>query len=740
MANLNGTENHVFTKDDVIGKGATCEVYKGIHKITGETHALKIFEHRMGHASTREIQALNRLQHPNIVKFLGEETELQSKRLVAVMEFCDKSLYNVLCEPENVYGLPEEEFYIFFRHIVEGMKHLRQHGFLHRDIKPGNILVAFEEDGSSVYKLSDFGTAKPVMETEAFQSLVGTEEYLHPDIFKAAFIDNYTPRTFDVSADLWSLGATIYHAATGNVPFRPYGGRDNRGMMFNMIAQKEYGVISGEQKTPSGNVVWSRELPATCTYSKWLKESLTTILAKLMEKELRLAHTFETFFVAADDILDRRVLHVFSTTSAKSFQIYLKKDNKYSDVQESICLETNVPADGQILCFDEGYLKTIVGETEPVQNYPITTMSSPLVMIRNTGLTDCLHHEEVCFWYNSRFLPDIGHTFPMTIHLDNDLRVARVLCQNIASIQKKIDLGCITQELFYKTIFRAAQWKDILVENLSLETRLYKERVKDISVMCCPVMNNMVSMPTMEIGKQSLEMENKTMDSELIAVHSTMKECVTIMEKIKSSSEATNKVFPKTKEWLDNKCQMKIQRLLQQAKEKKIRFEERRRQRSFPYHEEQLHKFDRKEMIELHKKSLMLWKDQCKPDLEKSHENFLRWHREFTALQKDIEQLQEKINDLKAKLKAFVKKHAKSNFHSLKSSMGVTESSCYNTPKSRKSAKRKDLTQTLITQLDSLTSDMSDLKKDVSESNEQLKSLEQLTISDLPELENYVDS
>ncbi|KAL3853797.1 hypothetical protein ACJMK2_017306 [Sinanodonta woodiana] len=740
MANLNGTENHVFTKDDVIGKGATCEVYRGIHKITGETHALKIFEHKMGHASTREIQALNRLQHPNIVKFLGQETESQSKRLVAVMEFCEKSLYNVLCEPENVYGLPEEEFYIFFRHIVEGMKHLRQHGFLHRDIKPGNILVAFEEDGSSVYKLSDFGTAKPVMETEAFQSLVGTEEYLHPDIFKAAFIDNYTPRTFDVSADLWSLGATVYHAATGNVPFRPYLGRENRVMMFNMIAQKEYGVISGEQKSSTGNVVWNRELPATCTYSKWLKERLTTILAKLMEKDLRLAHTFETFFVAADDLLDRWVLHVFSTTSAKSFQIYMKKDNKYSDVQESIYFETNIPADDQILCFDEGYLKTVVSETEPVQNYPVTTISSPLVLIRNTGLTDCVHHEEVCFWYNSSFLPDPAHTFPIAVHLDNDLRVGRALCQNIASIQKRINLGCITQELFYKTISRATQWKNILIDNLGLETRLYKERVKDISVMSCPVMNNMVSMPTMEIGKQSLEMDINTMDSELIAIHTAVKECVTIMEKIKSSSESTSKVFPKTKEWLENKCQRRIQRLLQQAKEKKMKFEERRRQRTFPYHEEQLHKFDRKEMIELHQKSIVLWKDQCKPDLEKSHENFLRWHRELTVIQKDIEQLQAEINDLKAKLKDFVKKHAKNNSQLRKSSLGVTESSGYYTPKSRKSAKRKDLTQTLITQLDSLTSDMSDLKKDVSESNEQLKSLEQLTNSDFPELKNFVDS
>lgn len=53
--------------------------------------------------------------------------------------------------------------------------------------------------------------------------------FKHPDIYKAAFIDSRNCGGFDISADLWSLGVTFYHAVTGIVPFHAYGGRCDRG-------------------------------------------------------------------------------------------------------------------------------------------------------------------------------------------------------------------------------------------------------------------------------------------------------------------------------------------------------------------------------------------------------------------------------------------------------------------------------------------------------------------------------
>ncbi|XP_065938530.1 inhibitor of nuclear factor kappa-B kinase subunit epsilon [Magallana gigas] len=180
MSIYRATENYVYKTDECIGRGATGDVNKGVHK-------------------------------------------KESAKPILVMELCEKgNLLEVLREPSNAFGLPEEEYLRFFSHLVSGMKHLRQNGFSHRDIKPGNILVCIADDGSYVYKLSDFGTAKPLKNGDFFQSLVGTKEYLHPDIFKAAFIERHRPREFDISVDLWSLGATLYQTATGKVPFQPF--------------------------------------------------------------------------------------------------------------------------------------------------------------------------------------------------------------------------------------------------------------------------------------------------------------------------------------------------------------------------------------------------------------------------------------------------------------------------------------------------------------------------------------
>lgn len=85
-----------------------------------------------------------------------------------------------------------------------------------------------------MYKLTDFGAAKQVHPDEEFYSIVGTEEYLFPEIYARAFFlpcDMNQRLTSDI--DLWSIGATLYHVATGKVPFRPFGGRNNRAVMYD---------------------------------------------------------------------------------------------------------------------------------------------------------------------------------------------------------------------------------------------------------------------------------------------------------------------------------------------------------------------------------------------------------------------------------------------------------------------------------------------------------------------------
>ena len=61
---------------------------------------------------------------------------------------------------------------------VAGMKHLRDNHLVHRDLKPGNIMKFVALDGTTIYKLTDFGAARELEDDQQFMSLYGTEEYL----------------------------------------------------------------------------------------------------------------------------------------------------------------------------------------------------------------------------------------------------------------------------------------------------------------------------------------------------------------------------------------------------------------------------------------------------------------------------------------------------------------------------------------------------------------------------------
>lgn len=607
-------------------------------------HALKIFELRMKSIAERELEALRTLKHENIVAFLGQETDLTTKRPVAVMEYCDKSLFDSLCEPANSRGLPEDEYIRFFRHTVEGLKHLREHGFLHRDIKPGNILVVQDETGRNIYKLSDFGTAKPILETEAFQSLVGTEEYLHPNIFKAAFIDKAMLREFDSAADLWSLGATMYHAATGKVPFQPYGGRNDRTLMFRMIAQKEFGVIAGQQKTYNGDITWYKDLPDTCLLSKWLRQVLTEMLARLLEIDPRKAMTFEAFFVAANDILTRHIVHVFSTSSARHIRLYMRPDSIYEEVQEEIFIETNIPAKDQYLHYEECLLKDVVKHNTPLRCYPRLSSNTPLVLIRRSGLEECIMPEESNFWYLEKDKDYEPLEFSVgTKFLSEDFRVAKAICDTIAHKQQLINLCCLTQQLFEKTISRTERWKEILVScNLKTEVELYRDRVKDIRHIHSAIKGNSgVMCLTPDVTLEDLKYRAASCGSQLKKVQEMVTDDSYQMYRDSCIDQ--------------HRCQKRIEIMLDRAIEKKKLFQTRKKQKSLSFHEDQLHKFDRTILLRLLKDATQLWETHCQKKLSDIHSHFLTWHKQFAELQDQIERLQKLLKEMRSAIKNYTR-------------------------------------------------------------------------------------
>ena len=161
-------------------------------------------ESALQHSS--EFELMRHLRHPNIVRVYETRFLEEEGIYFVVMELvAGQGLNRALEEhgplsPSSVARLGVE--------VASALAHAHSLHVVHRDIKPGNILV--NEDGTA--KVSDFGIARLVAGTSgAADSLVGTIDYMAPEQFEGS-----TGR----QADLWALGVTLYEAVTGTHPFR----------------------------------------------------------------------------------------------------------------------------------------------------------------------------------------------------------------------------------------------------------------------------------------------------------------------------------------------------------------------------------------------------------------------------------------------------------------------------------------------------------------------------------------
>lgn len=161
MSLLRGSLNYVWCTTSVLGKGATGAVFQGVNKVfhlilivyvikfteanfflikhNGEAVAVKTFNQvshmRPYEVQMREFEVLRKVKHNNIVKLLAIEDDQEGRGKVIVMELCTGgSLFNILDDPENTYGLSEKEFLLVLEHLTAGMKHLRDNNLVHRDL------------------------------------------------------------------------------------------------------------------------------------------------------------------------------------------------------------------------------------------------------------------------------------------------------------------------------------------------------------------------------------------------------------------------------------------------------------------------------------------------------------------------------------------------------------------------------------------------------------------------------
>jgi serine/threonine-protein kinase len=194
-----------------IGSGAMGSVYRADHLKLMIPVALKVLRPSLSSSRTqierlkREAQLAARLSHPNVVRSLdvGESNGFH----YLAMEFVEGETVRDLLDRGRV---PEKEALAIVRQVASGLAHAHTHGVVHRDVKPGNIMLA--KGGTA--KLGDFGLARGQGPSDLTleHASIGTPQYVAPEQMRRG--SDATPRS-----DLFSLGATLYHMVTGRAPF-----------------------------------------------------------------------------------------------------------------------------------------------------------------------------------------------------------------------------------------------------------------------------------------------------------------------------------------------------------------------------------------------------------------------------------------------------------------------------------------------------------------------------------------
>lgn len=198
---------------DSIGRGGMGQVFKGEHGLLGRVVAIKVLPREKSTPEaiasfSREIRAQAQLSHDNLVRALdaGEDGNV----CYLVTEYVPGTDLRKLVRRHG--PLPMHAAASVISQAAAGLQHAHEQGMVHRDVKPGNILVT--PDGHA--KLSDLGLAGPLAggaeNDPRFGKIVGTADYLSPDHIEAP----WDPKP---AWDIYSLGCTLYYAVTGKVPF-----------------------------------------------------------------------------------------------------------------------------------------------------------------------------------------------------------------------------------------------------------------------------------------------------------------------------------------------------------------------------------------------------------------------------------------------------------------------------------------------------------------------------------------
>jgi serine/threonine protein kinase/tetratricopeptide (TPR) repeat protein len=202
---------------ELIGCGGMGKVFLAEHILMKRPVAIKVLNVDKGHQPAalerfyREARAIVSLNHPNIVRAF--DLDRDSKQHYIVMEYVDGSNLHDMVQTKGPMDPLRAAHYI--AQAAAGLQHAHEAGWIHRDIKPGNLLV----DRHGVVRVLDLGLArvfndKVDMLTQRMDNFgpLGTADFVSPE-------QAMNSSAVDIRADIYSLGATFYFLLTGHPPF-----------------------------------------------------------------------------------------------------------------------------------------------------------------------------------------------------------------------------------------------------------------------------------------------------------------------------------------------------------------------------------------------------------------------------------------------------------------------------------------------------------------------------------------
>jgi eukaryotic-like serine/threonine-protein kinase len=202
-----------------LGRGSTGVIYKAKHTFLNRTVALKVLHPQLVKEAesvarfSREAQAVSALSHPNIIA-IHDFGVTGGGLPYLVMDLADGP---TLGERIKLSGaLPARRAVPLFIQICDALAHAHNRGIIHRDVKPGNILLVRSEQGDEVVKIVDFGIAKmpaagPAMQITQSGDVLGSPLYMSPEQCMGSVLDYRT--------DIFSLGCVMYVTLSAKEPF-----------------------------------------------------------------------------------------------------------------------------------------------------------------------------------------------------------------------------------------------------------------------------------------------------------------------------------------------------------------------------------------------------------------------------------------------------------------------------------------------------------------------------------------